>query len=611
MTDQGSTMSRRHRRRQMLQASQQQELAKRLPSQPESLLSAQNSITNAPTPSRHRATHRAGSQSHLRLNLKQLLSGQTDRRLLPPATTSGKLIVPPSGSSAIAPTTRRSVRETALRTSSNAQRLSRSRDTNSIDNSLWRDRLLPLTPKETTRETTRGLGAKTSSISERRTQASSSIPVNPPSGRTRSGKRTRQHSPKLHRPQPTAQSMAELKRKAAQRSQLRRSVSPLLYGTRLLILGLGIGVIAGTLLSTLDPSRFMAGASQSAINAKNQTEQQAAGRGNLAKPPMPLKLSQEAAPLKAEIQALARQTSGLTPGIFLIDLDTSAYVDLSGTAIFPAASTIKVPVLVAFFQDVDAGKIRLDEPLTMRPELIGSGSGDMQYQPPGTKFSALETADRMITISDNTATNMLIARLGGAAALNQRFQSWGLTATVIQNALPDLQGTNTTSPRDLATLMAWVNQGDLVSTRSRDRLLDIMRRTVTDTLLPRGLGEGATIAHKTGDIGSLIGDVGLIDMPNGKRYVMAALVKRPFNDEQGAELIRQMSRVAYNNLGQVGGAANRVPLNPNATPAPGASMTSPTLNVPPGTLTNPTGQTRPRPPAPQANFNQSPRFNQQ
>jgi beta-lactamase class A len=405
-----------------------------------------------------------------------------------------------------------------------------------------------------------------------------------------------------------------LKRKAAQRSQLRRSVSPLLYGTRLLILGLGIGVIAGTLLSTLDPSRFMAGASQTAIKAKSQPGQQVAKLGNLAKPPMPLKLSQEAAPLKAEIQGLAQQTSGLTPGMFLIDLDTSAYVDLSGTAVFPAASTIKVPVLVAFFQDVDAGKIRLDEPLTMRPELIGSGSGDMQYQPPGTKFSALETAYRMITISDNTATNMLIARLGGVAALNQRFQSWGLTATVIRNALPDLQGTNTTSPRDLATLMAWVNQGDLVSMRSRDRLLDIMRRTVTDTLLPRGLGEGATIAHKTGDIGSLIGDVGLIDMPNGKRYVMAALVKRPFNDEQGAELIRQMSRVAYSNLSQVGAAPNGAPFTPNAAPPPGVRVPSPAFNVPSGSPTSPAGQTRPTapaPPAPQANFNQPPRFNQQ
>nr|WP_290222435.1 serine hydrolase [Trichocoleus desertorum] len=610
MTDQGSTMSRRHRRRQMLQASQQQEGTKRPSSQPETLLSAQNSIPNAPAQSRHRASHRAGSQPHLRLNLKQLLSGQTDHRLLPPATATGKLVVSPSRSSAIAPTTRRPARESALRSSSTAQRLSGSRDAHSIDDSLWRDRLLPLTPKETTRETAKGLGTKNLSPSERRTQANSSIPDNSPT-RTRSGKRTRQRNPTPHRPQPPAQSMAELKRKATQRSQLRRSVSPLLYGTRLLILGLGIGVIAGTLLSTLDPSRFMAGASQSAINPKNQTEQQAAGRSTLAKVPTPLKLSQEAAPLKAEIQTLTRQTSGLTPGMFLIDLDTTAYVDLSGTAIFPAASTIKVPVLVAFFQDVDAGKIRLDELLTMRPELIGSGSGDMQYQPPGTKFSALETAYRMIAISDNTATNMLIARLGGSAALNQRFQSWGLTATAIRNPLPDLQGTNTTSPRDLATLMAWVNQGDLVSMRSRDRLLDIMRRTVTDTLLPRGLGEGATIAHKTGDIGSLIGDVGLIDMPNGKRYVMAALVKRPFNDEQGAELIRQMSRVAYNNLSQVGSATNGLPLSPNAAPAPGARMTSPTFNVPPGAPTSPTGQTRPNVPAPQTNLNQPPQFNQQ
>ncbi|MEP0868622.1 class A beta-lactamase-related serine hydrolase [Trichocoleus desertorum AS-A10] len=609
MTDQGSTMSRRHRRRQMLQASQQQEVAKRLPSQPENLLSAQGTMPKAPTQSQQRASHRAGSQSHLRLNLKQLLSGQPERRLLPPARTNGQLVVSPSRSSAIAPTTRRSARESGLRTSNNAQRLPGPRDSNSIDDSLWRDRLLPLTPKAATREAARGIGAKNSPLSERQTQVSSPIPGNSSGSRTRSGKRTRQRSPKLHRSQPTAQSIAELKRKAAQRSQLRRSVSPLLYGTRLLILGLGIGVIAGTLLSTLDPSRFMAGASQTAINAKSQTEQQAKV-GNSAKLPMPLKLSQEAAPLKAEIQGLTRQTSGLTPGVFLIDLDTTTYVDLNGTAVFPAASTIKVPVLVAFFQDVDAGKIRLDELLTMKPELIGSGSGDMQYQPPGTKFSALDTASRMITISDNTATNMLIARLGGVAALNRRFQSWGLTATVINNPLPDLQGTNTTSPRDLTTLMAWVNQGDLVSMRSRDRMLDIMRRTVTDTLLPRGLGEGATIAHKTGDIGSLIGDVGLIDMPNGKRYVITALVKRPFNDGQASELIRQISRVTYNNLSQLGGAANTLP-GSTMTPGPGVGMPSPAGNMPLGNPANVPGQGRPMAPAAPSTFNQPPGFNQQ
>ncbi len=320
----------------------------------------------------------------------------------------------------------------------------------------------------------------------------------------------------------------------------KRRNRPILWGLRLLILGVGIGALAGTLLSVLDPTTRITANGKTANVQKTQQEQ-----ASVVVQPSALKLSQELLPLKTTVQVLAAKNTKLMPGVFFTDLDTGAYVDLNGNSTFAAASMIKVPVLVAFFQDVDAGKIRLDENLTLKKELIGGGSGDMQYKPVGTKFTALETATKMIVISDNTATNMLIARLGGAAALNQRFQSWGLSVTEIQNLLPDLSGTNTTSPRDLGQLMALVNQGDLMSLRSRDRLLEIMRRTKTKTLLPRGLGEGATIAHKTGDIGSMVGDVGLVDMPNGKRYIGIAMVKRPHNDNRAQELIRQISRAAY------------------------------------------------------------------
>ncbi len=323
--------------------------------------------------------------------------------------------------------------------------------------------------------------------------------------------------------------------------QRKRQNTPILCILRLLILGVGIGALAGTLLSVLDPTtRITANGSKTTNVQKTQQEQ-----ASVVVQPSALKLSQESLPLKTVVQQLAAKNPKLMPGVFFADLDTGAYVDMNGNSTFSAASMIKVPVLVAFFQDVDAGKIRLDELLTLKQELIGGGSGDMQYKPVGTKFTALETATKMIVISDNTATNMLIARMGGAAALNQRFQSWGMSATEIRNLLPDLSGTNTTSPRDLGQLMALVNQGDLMSLRSRDRLLEIMRRTKTKTLLPRGLGQGATIAHKTGDIGSMVGDVGLIDLPNGKRYIGVAMVKRPHNDNRAQELIRQVSRAAY------------------------------------------------------------------
>lgn len=328
-----------------------------------------------------------------------------------------------------------------------------------------------------------------------------------------------------------------------QRKAQKRSVSPILYAMRLLILGIGISAIAGTLLSIYDPTtRITAAGTQTTSVQKTQQKQ-------VVQPlPTALKLTEQITPLRTTVLSLAAKNADLTPGVFFVDLDSGAYLDINGTSTFSAASMIKVPILVAFFQDVDAGKIRLDEKLTLEKELIGGGSGEMQYKTPGTKFTALETATKMIVISDNTATNMLIARMGGAAVLNKRFQSWGLTTTQIRNLLPDLSGTNTTSPKDLAHLMGLVNQGNLMSVRSHDRLLEIMRQTMTNTLLPRGLGKGAKIAHKTGDIGSLVGDVGLVDMPNGKRYIAVAMVKRPHNDHRAQELIRQISRAAYQQL---------------------------------------------------------------
>jgi beta-lactamase class A len=257
------------------------------------------------------------------------------------------------------------------------------------------------------------------------------------------------------------------------------------------------------------------------------------------------KVGHEIAPLKAAIASVADRYPQLKPQIFIIELDTGAYVDLNASKSLASASTIKIPILVAFLQDVDNGKIRPDELLTMDATAIASGSGTMQNEPPGTKFTALETATKMMTISDNTATNMLIARLGGKEVLNQRFREWGLLSTMIRNKLPDLEGTNTTSPKELATLMARVNQGELVSLESRDRMLEIMRNTQRNHLLPRGLGEGAKIAHKTGNIGSMVADVGLIDLPSGKRYIAAVMVKRSRNNLEGETLIRQVSRQAY------------------------------------------------------------------
>lgn len=254
--------------------------------------------------------------------------------------------------------------------------------------------------------------------------------------------------------------------------------------------------------------------------------------------------------LEPQIKALMARYSFLKTGMFFLDLDTGNYLDVGGDRVFPAASTIKLPILIAFFQDLDAGKVTLNEMLTMRRDLVTNGSGTMQYERVGKKYTALETVTKMVTISDNTATNMIIDRLGGAARLNQRFRSWGLKDTVIRHLLADLRGTNTTSSQDMARVLALLVNNKLVSSQSQEQVLDILYRTVTNTLLPAGLGKGAVIANKTGDIGFLIGDAGFITMPNGKRYLAAIFVRRPYKDTRGRDFIRQVSHLVYNYLNQ-------------------------------------------------------------
>jgi beta-lactamase class A len=252
--------------------------------------------------------------------------------------------------------------------------------------------------------------------------------------------------------------------------------------------------------------------------------------------------------LRGQVRGLMRDYSFLETGMFFLDLQTGNYLDIGGDRVFPAASTIKLPILLAFFQDLDAGKVSLDETLVMRDDLITNGSGDMQDQPVGTRYTAIETVTKMITISDNTATNMIIDRLGGINALNRRFREWGLKDTVLHNLLSDLSGTNTTSSEDMVRMLAQLVDGDMLSPQSREQTLDILRHTTIRTLLPAGLGAGADIANKTGDIGFLIGDAGVITTPTGRRYLAGIFVERPYDDPRGRDFIRQVSQLVYRYL---------------------------------------------------------------
>lgn len=345
----------------------------------------------------------------------------------------------------------------------------------------------------------------------------------------------------------------------------------------ILVGGLGLATIFGTILANRP-----GGTSNAALTSAVITPDS----GNSSNFPVPL--GQEIPELKAQLDKLPTLFPGLEFKAFYIDVDTGNYVDVNGREAVAAASTIKLPILLAFFEEVDKGNIDLNQTIAILPAQIAEGSGDMQTSPPGTQFTILEVVTQMIINSDNTATNMIIDLLGGAEVLNQRFTSYGLEETRLNSPLPDIEGTNTTSARDLAHSMLLV-QSDRLKMRSRDRVLNILERTANKKLLAAGLEEkGALIYNKTGFINKMLGDVALVDLSNGKRYVVSVLVERPDNDGRALELIHNISGRTYQYTDQaikpavtpLGNPEGNPESNPEGNPTGNPAANSPAADVP-------------------------------
>jgi len=347
---------------------------------------------------------------------------------------------------------------------------------------------------------------------------------------------------------------------SAGRPPRRPWLQPLLLLLRLAVMGVGLGVLVGTALKTLAPRLAQGSIGKPQLDAAPLV---VGGRG--------LALGRfdprtEIPALSQEWARLAAAQKGLTASGFLLVLDDGRFAQLQPDLPLPAASSIKSPILLVGLEDLDSGKVRWNEPLPLTKEVKGEGAGWMANKPLGTRFPFFEAATEMIRVSDNSATNLLIKRLGGKEAVNARFQGLGLGATVLNNWLPDLNGTNITSARDLAHTIAMVDTGEKLSPRARDLYREILAKSKTNTLIPMGLltglgkgkegadpdddllADGITTYNKTGDIGIAYADAALIQLPSGQRAVAAFLVKGPFNDPRSADLIRAMAATVSRTL---------------------------------------------------------------
>ena len=253
----------------------------------------------------------------------------------------------------------------------------------------------------------------------------------------------------------------------------------------------------------------------------------------------------EMAGLKSQLTGLMAQYPMIKPSIYVWEYEKGQYVDINGDNLYSAASIIKLPVLVRLFKSIEANQMTIYDEMLLTDYYQSSGSGNLQYAQTGRKYSLDSLAKTMIQDSDNTSTNMIMAKLGGMDDINVGLRDWGISRTYVRTWLPDLKGTNKTTATDMAKLLYNLDNPGFLNINSREFIIDYMSHVKNNRLIAAGLGDGAMFIHKTGDIGTMLGDAGIVFAPNGKKYIVVILANRPHNAPQGKDFIVKASSLIY------------------------------------------------------------------
>ena len=241
------------------------------------------------------------------------------------------------------------------------------------------------------------------------------------------------------------------------------------------------------------------------------------------------------APYKGSVSVVVSGVNGS-------DLECAVDAEVPRTS----ASMIKLAILATLFDAADSRTLSLDETVTTTSADMVGGTGSIQSMGAGSTFTLEELAGYMISDSDNTATNLLIDRLG-MDAVNTEADKIGLDQTVLERKMMDEDAMaagqeNYTSAEDVATVLRLVAEGRLINQQYSDMAKGyLLAQSDVDGLLD-GVPEGVDVAHKTGTLTNVEHDGGIVyaDEP----YVIVVMTEGVPNDE-ATTLIGDVSAAVY------------------------------------------------------------------
>jgi beta-lactamase class A len=265
--------------------------------------------------------------------------------------------------------------------------------------------------------------------------------------------------------------------------------------------------------------------------------------------------------LRQQVLDRAAAVPEATIGIVFREVGGGAAFFHNPDTVFHAASTMKVPVMIEYFRNVDRGRIRRDQDLLLGTEFksivdgspysldAGVDSDSSVFERAGQRVPLRWLVERMIVRSSNLATNALIEVLD-AQRIQATADALGVTRMKVRRGVEDSKAfqaglNNQTSARDLATLLEAIELGRAASKESCRAMIDILAAQEFNQEIPAGLPAGTRVAHKTGWITGVLHDAAIVYPPDRKSYVLVVLTRGIGDRSVAQRLIADVSRLVW------------------------------------------------------------------
>ncbi|NUN70609.1 MAG: serine hydrolase [Bacteroidetes bacterium] len=266
------------------------------------------------------------------------------------------------------------------------------------------------------------------------------------------------------------------------------------------------------------------------------------------------------ADLRKQLESLIRSRQGEFAVAFS-DLTTGERLLINERTSFHAASTMKTPVMIEIYRQAAAHILSLDDSVDVRNSFrsivdgseyaldLSDDSDDGLYRFIGKKQTIRELVFKMITVSSNLATNILI-EMAGPENIMRTMREMGCNDIRVRRGVEDGKAfaaglNNTTTAYDLMLIFEQLAQKKVVDAATSEGMLAVLRAQKFRDMIPALLPPDVLVAHKTGSITNVQHDSGIITLPDGRQYVLVLLSRNLKNNKDGIEVLALLSKAVH------------------------------------------------------------------